>query len=206
MARSQSRRKERKRSKKKWNSQVERKQKHIFKNTKSLVTLLATGEEIDLEIVDRLSLLHDIFKAVVIKELKADPKFKSNPTEEQIHFWNKMKERYKGMYETGMFCAIFQDDYPEFCSLINNYGNHKQLTSEKAREQQIVHYADWRVFVDEIIPLQERIDDLRIRYASKIEAAGLEGWNKRVLDEFTVESSICTKINILPEDLKERIQ
>jgi hypothetical protein len=168
--------------------------------------LKKAGEDVDVEIIDRLSLLHDVFKAVVIKDLRPDPVFKSNPTEEEITFWAGMKEKYAGMYETGMFAAVFQEEYPEFCNLVTNYGSHDQPTSTKSREEQIVHYADWRVFVDDIIPLQERIDDLRIRYAAKIEAAGVELWDIRVKDEFAVEASICTKINIPPENLKERAQ
>jgi hypothetical protein len=164
------------------------------------------GEEVDLDVVDRLSLLHDIFKAIVIRPLKEEPKFKCNPTEEQIKFWEDMQKKYPQMHETTLFCAIFQNDFPEFCTLMKSYGEHDMLTSAKRREEQIVHYADWRVFVDEIIPLKQRIDDLFIRYEAKIMNSGKELWDKRVTDEFAVEGDICDKINIRPEDLREIIQ
>ncbi len=161
------------------------------------------GEDINMDVVDRLSLLHDLFKAVVIKNLSTDPLFKFSPTEEEVTFWKKMQKKYNDMHETAMFCSIFQGDFPEFCTLMKSYGGHDYniLTSQKSREEQIVHYADWRVFVDKIIPLKQRMDDLFIRYNKKITDAGIDFWKRRVEDEFLVERDICNNINIDPLDL-----
>lgn len=164
--------------------------------------LKASGETIDLEIVDRLSLLHDLFKPLVIK-IEKDIKFKSYPTEKQKEFWKKMQEKYKGMHETEVFAAIFGRIFPEFSELVLHYGDHNIFTSEKSREEQIVHYADWRVYLDRIISLKERTDDLFIRYKKKIMAHpdGKSQWEKRVADEFAVEESICSRIKIKPDEL-----
>jgi len=168
--------------------------------------LKAKGEHIDIDIVDRLSLLHDIFKAIVIHNLKKDQRFKSTPTKEQIRYWETMKKKYPRMHETQVFCVIFENDYHDFCKLMQNYGKHDIFTSEKSREEQIVHYADWRVFVDDIIPLQKRVDDLFIRYNDKIMKKGKDIWDKRIADEFATEASIFAKLDILPEDLRGAVQ
>lgn len=170
--------------------------------------LQQSGEKIDLELVDRLSLLHDLFKAIVIKNLCPDPKFKCNPTKEQTEFWKTMQTKFSGRHETELFYEIFKKEFPEFAALMLHYGNHDILTSEKSPEEQIVHYADWRVFLDTIVSLKERTDDLYIRYKKKIGISeeNKTQWEKRLADEFAVEKSIFEKLDITPEKLSEAIQ
>ncbi|PIN77131.1 hypothetical protein COV16_07280 [Candidatus Woesearchaeota archaeon CG10_big_fil_rev_8_21_14_0_10_34_8] len=184
---------------------------HCFKVNKVSVflaeKLIAKGENINLEIVDRLSLLHDIFKAIVIDNLeKPSEKFNYQPDKEKVEFWNNMKITYKGMHETQLFYELFKDEFPEFSELVYNFGKHSIFTSGKTREEQITHYADWRVFLDDIVPLKERIDDLFRRYNGLILSKGKELWDKRIADELKVESSIFSKLDISPADLKELIQ
>src|SRR3989338_10945813 len=57
--------------------------------------LKATGEHIDLDLVDILSLLHDLFKPAALEKLTTDAKFKCYPTPKQITFWEEMKQKYK---------------------------------------------------------------------------------------------------------------
>lgn len=165
------------------------------------------GEKIDVELVDRLSLLHDLFKAIVIKNLGSDPQFKCHPTKEQIEFWKTMQTKFSGRHETELFHELFQKEFPEFAALMLHYGCHDIPTTEKSREEQIVHYADWRVFLDTIVSLKERTDDLYIRYKKKIGTSeeNKTQWEKRLADEFAVEKSIFDKLDITPEDLKEVI-
>ncbi len=192
---------------------------HVFENVKNHCTmvnkvavLLAKklqqgGEKIDLELVDRLSLLHDLFKAIVIKNLGPDPKFKCSPTTEQMEFWKKMQTRFVGKHETEIFSEIFYKEFSDFAALMLHYGDHDILTSQKSREEQIVHYADWRVFLDTIVSLKERTDDLVVRYKKKIGTLPekKKQWEKRVADEFAVEESIFEKLDITPEELAEAV-
>lgn len=165
--------------------------------------LKARGEKIDLDIVDRLSLLHDLMKPIVIMDLGADPKFKCYPTQKQIDFWKKMQEKYKGKHETQIFAELFSQEFPDFAELMLHYGEYDIFTSKKSREEQLVHYADWRVFLDTIVPLKQRTDDLFVRYNKKILARpdAKKMWEKRVADEFAVEKSIFHKLDIVPDDL-----
>ncbi len=167
--------------------------------------LKAKGEKMDLDLVDRLSLLHDLLKPIVIVDLHTDPKFKCYPTQKQIDFWKKMQEKYKGKHETQIFAELFSQEFPEFAELMLHYGDHDLLTSQKSREEQIVHYADWRVFLDTIVSLKQRTDDLFIRYEKKILARldGKKMWEKRLADEFAVEKSIFHKLDIDPLDLSK---
>ncbi len=166
------------------------------------------GEEINLDLVDRLSLLHDLFKAMVIKNLAPDPKFKCYPTKEQREFWEHMQIKFAGKHETVVFYEVFKKDFQEFATFMAHYGDHNVPTSKKSREEQIVHYADWRVYLDSIVSLKERTDDLYIRYKKKIgtTAENKKHWEKRLADELAVEESLFKKLDILPEELTEAIQ
>ena len=170
--------------------------------------LKATGEHINLDLVDILSLLHDLFKPAALEKLTTDSKFKCYPTQKQIAFWEEMKQKYKAKHETALFAEVFSPEFPEFAKLMLHYGNHDVFTSKKSREEQIVHYADWRVYCDEIVSLTKRTDDLLIRYKHKIEGnkGGLALWQTRVADECAVELSIFHKLNIKPEQLSQLVQ
>lgn len=185
---------------------------HCFLVNKIAVSLAeelkAAGEPLNLDLVDILSLLHDLFKPAALERLTTEPKFKCYPTKKQIEFWKAMKKKYKAKHETALFAEVFDAEFPEFAKLMLHYGNHDMLTSKKSREEQIVHYADWRVYCDEIISLKQRTDDLLIRYKHKIEEnkGGLALWQTRVADECGVEISIFHKLKIKPEQLAQLIQ
>ncbi len=185
---------------------------HCFLVNKAAVFLAeelkAVGEHIDLDLVDILSLLHDLFKPAALEKFETDPHFKCYPTKRQIEFWEEMKKKYKAKHETALFAEVFQDEFPNFAKLMLHYGNHDIFTSKKSREEQIVHYADWRVHCDTIVSLKDRTDDLLIRYQKKIEGnnGGLALWQNRVADECAVEFSIFHKLKIKPEQLAQLIK
>lgn len=184
---------------------------HCFLVNKTAVFLAeelkAAGEHIDLDLVDILSLLHDLFKPAALEKLCTEPQFKCYPTQKQIEFWEQMMKKYKAKHETGLFFEVFKDEFPEFAKLMLHYGNHDIFTSKKSREEQIVHYADWRVHCDTIVSLKDRTDNLLIRYKKKIEGneGGLVLWQTRVADECAVELSIFHKLKIKPEELAKQI-
>ena len=58
-----------------------------------LAKLLKEKEvEVDIDLVDRLTLTHDLMKANSF-ELIEEPEFKCYPTEEQIVFWREFREK-----------------------------------------------------------------------------------------------------------------
>ncbi len=166
--------------------------------------LIQSGEKINFELVDRLSLLHDLFKPIAVQHLGIDEKFNCYPTPEQVKFWQQMQKKYAGKHETEVFYDEFKTTFPDFAAYMVHYGDHDIFTSEKTREEQIVHYADWRVYIDAIVSLKKRTDDLFIRYNKKImsHALGKLQWDKRVADEFAVEASLFKNLDIVPSDVE----
>ena len=161
------------------------------------------GVDVNIDLVRSGALLHDLMKAVVIGELKEDKKFKlEKPTKEMINHWSNMKKKHKGKHETEVTYEILKHEFPEFARFIIEVGlSSKAFHKIKGWEEKIIHYADWRVFVDDIVPLKERIDDLSRRYNKK----GPE-WEKIKKSEFELEKEICELIGIKPENLKEKIK
>ena len=99
------------------------------------------GVKIDVDLVSRACLLHDIAK---VEEIKGNGKH------------NKIGEKMlsqEGYKELGKFCH-------------NHYfGLEKKL---KTLEEKILSYADNRVIGDKIVKLQTRLDDLNKRYTLKM--------------------------------------
>jgi hypothetical protein len=89
--------------------------------------------------------------------------------------------------------------------MIKLSANWKILNNKKPIELQIEHYADWRVLVDKVISLQQRTDDLNIRYKDKIALDGMALWEKRVQVEKEVEKYIFEKLDFNADELKERV-
>ncbi|MBI3032926.1 hypothetical protein HYY69_05605 [Candidatus Woesearchaeota archaeon] len=163
---------------------------------------------LNVDLVDRVSLLHDLFKPFVF-ELKKDPKFKSNPTKEQILFWKEMKKKYPpSLHETALFSLIFKDKYPDLAAAMALEGKMSSSVdkSHYPLEFQIVHYADWRVFVDEIIPLNDRIDDLFERYKDKHSGLRQDFWEKIKESEFRLERKLFEQLDFSPDELSKVIE
>ena len=169
--------------------------------------LIEKGAEIDLELVESGALLHDLMKAVVLEKLAVDEKFKlKEVTREQIEMWQELKKKYAGKHETEATYDILKDDYPEFAIFIRDIGVIRDNLENVSWEEKIVHYADWRVFVDDIVSLQERLEDLHNRYHGKSTKDQEITWDAKSKVQFTSEKEIFDMIGMKPEELGERLK
>ena len=171
--------------------------------------LQGKGIKVNIDLVDRLSLMHDLFKAFKIIPLTDDPKFKSFPTKQQIDFWNIMRKKYSpNMHESEVFYEEFKHIYPELAEAVKKEGEMGKTIDKSVFqiEYRIVSYADWRVFVDEIIPFEKRIDDIFERYKEKRSSQSKEFWDKFKQGEFELEHSIFKHLDFSPNELKEKVE
>jgi uncharacterized protein len=97
------------------------------------------GIDIDLEVVDRASLLHDIGKSVTILE----------HLEDRHHILAEEILKKEGYPELGLVCR--RHSLMEFHNLFS-------------LEEKVVKYADIRVKHDRIVSVRERMADLKKRY------------------------------------------
>ncbi len=157
------------------------------------------GENVNLEFVNALALLHDLFKMVSIKSLEPT-KFHSHKfSADEIKMRKFLRKKYPYLHEGEVAFIIFKDEYPQLALSLRDMS--KLDTKNGSLEEQLVLYADGRVLKDNIVTLQERVDYLKETYPLKIDLIK-ETW--LVLTSF--EEKIAQLIKIQPEQLAQRVE
>ena len=151
---------------------------------------------IDLVLVERLALLHDLFKMVAIKEFGAGPHKDAVITKEEVEFWKGLRKKYAGMYEGDVAFHIFKNTFPEFAETLRRVSNPRH--ENPTWEELIVHYADWRVFQNNVVPLDERLAYLRKQYPR--DESAWAAYTEKIKHH---EKMIMKKAKINPNDLEK---
>jgi uncharacterized protein len=162
--------------------------------------LKKVNKNINVELVHRTALLHDLFKVVVLEKLEPSKQYHPEPyTDKEIATWKMLREKYPNMWESQVAQVIFKDKYPELAVSVGNSSDpHK---NDKTWEELIVHYADFRIMQEKIVLLDERLSYLRNRYPASEDA-----WDKHTVTMKNDESKIFSKINFEPEELKTKLE
>ncbi|MBI2667051.1 hypothetical protein HYX13_05555 [Candidatus Woesearchaeota archaeon] len=161
--------------------------------------LLQKKVQVNVHFVNCLALFHDMFKVVTLKELAPNKFHKYQFTEKEKEMWKKLREQYPNLYEGDVANLILKDKYPELAFSLTRVSNpHAENLSW---EESIVHYADWRVFQEKIVPLQERLVYLRERYPRSDDA-----WMKYAQKIKEQEEKIFSRLSLTPEELAEKIK
>ena len=154
------------------------------------------GVDINLELVQIGSLLHDLFKAVAIKE----PSLRFPPfTKEQLTMREQMRKKYPHMFENQIAFDVFKDDYPELAKTLLNEGD--PYLRERNWEESVIHYADYRVFREELVSLETRFEYFKQRYPAE------EGFWSEYFDYCQQEEAkIFNSFPFNPGDLKRELE
>lgn len=152
------------------------------------------GVPVDIDLVSRLAVLHDLFKVVSLKDLKPNPFHDYKFSEAEIAMWKKLREKYPQHYEGDVAYDIFKDDFPELARSLKNVSNphHDAYTIE----EKIVHYSDWRILREKVVDLDLRLDYLKKRYPRNDDA--WERYQEKIREQ---EKEIFSFLELLPEDL-----
>jgi len=184
--------------------------KHCEK-VRDVATLLAreiekTGESVDIDVVERFALLHDLMKAVTLDELNADPRFDAPaPTREEIEAWKTLKEQYANLNEEEILFRILHDDYPDFATLIPYKRDPTRPLQDVPLEVKIVQYADWRVYSTTLVSLQQRIDDIEQRYDKTSTPEKRLFWQQEIDHAFAIERELFEILPFSPDELCKRL-
>jgi len=123
------------------------------------------GIVVDVNLVDRACLLHDIVKICNIKELDYS-RFEQTVTAEDKAIWQQLREKYEGVPHEYAAYDILKDKYPALALTIKRH-RYIGILNEKEKpntwEEKLVYYADMRVMHDKIVPLEERLADAHKR-------------------------------------------
>lgn len=156
--------------------------------------LNASGVTVDVELVERACLLHDLFR-VCESPLEDFSGFEQVVTEEDKRKWRRLKAHHGGMRHEDAASAFLNDAYPVLAETIRKH-RYTAILDERDRprtwEEKLVYYADKRVMHDRIVPLQERLDEAHERNAARRKAAGFDDADIARIDAaiFALEAEI----------------
>ncbi len=178
--------------------------RHI-KNVNKISVFLAKklkekGIDVDVEALDRASMLHDILKTIEIPE--HDDKIQEDP-----EFFKDLREKFKGLKHEKAASKLLKDKgYDELGELIEFHG-FRGFRNLDTWERKILNYADSRVSWDQIVSIQERFDELDKRYGPHNVPNYTEEAKKEHRDSLIeVEKEIFSHLDLKPEDLKEEVE
>ncbi len=166
------------------------------------------GLDIDIELVERASLLHDLLKIATIESFQQDERFKRSG-EETKQGYRKLQERFLGKTHEEGAKEVLGSSYPQLAEIIKKHGFEAILTIDNepwSWEEKIVTYADKRVRHDEIVSLKQRFEDLRIRYRKDLNKTDEKRINRAGELHYRLEKEIFSYLDLSPEDLEDNIK
>ncbi len=156
------------------------------------------GVDINLELVKCTALLHDLFKMVSLKSLEPTKHHSYIFSNEEREMWKKLREKYPQMYEGEVAHLVFKEQYPELAIALKNVSNPR--LEKHTWEELVVHYADSRVFKENVVLVEDRLNYLKEAYPK---AEGIwDGYYQKIKAK---ENKIFTNLNLTPNKLKEAI-
>jgi uncharacterized protein len=185
--------------------------KHSLATAKLAVFLAKKLKEkdiaVDVELVERACLLHDVARICEVKESDYN-NVGMTVTEQEKTAWNKLKTEYNAIHHEDTAYELLKEQYPVLALTIKKH-RYVSVLDENDRpdtwEEKIVYYADKRVMHDKIVTLKERLDDAHQRNAHLRQ---MKGQNKIDTDKvdrliFELEEEIFTAIGLDPAEVTE---
>jgi hypothetical protein len=167
--------------------------------------LLAAGYPLNLEIIKPFSLLHDFMKAVVLDRLDQPP-YNYTPTVEEIKRHHQLRQQYAGKSETYVAYLILKEKYPEFAQLFLELEELTRYPLAKVHEEtKFIHYVDWRVLGNKVVPLNERMKYIYQRYGKWIRQQKID-WPASRREQQDYERKIFKLLPYQAEELEQKVQ
>jgi phosphohistidine swiveling domain-containing protein len=158
-----------------------------------------SGIDVNIDFVDRLALLHDLFKIVSIKSLEPNKYHAHQFSEEEIMMREKLQSKFPGLHECDVAYETFKGKYPKLALALKNVSISN--IENKNWEEGIVHYADWRIAQNKIVSLQYRLDYLQELYPKP-----KEYWQTQINHIKELENKIMGLIKIDPNELEKAFE
>lgn len=161
--------------------------------------LQAAGESVNVELVDRASLLHDTVRVTDWDRLTFEY-FPEPPAAADIAVWEAQRQRWPvAIPHARVNAEIFADRYPELAQVIlrHSLGDSANLATW---EEKIVNYADRRVAHDQIVSVADRLEEGWQRY-SRTTAQARERDPELVAAIQKIETEIFSRIGGDPAHL-----
>lgn len=166
--------------------------------------LVEQGYPLNLQMIKPFSLLHDFMKAVVLERL-TDPPYNYRPTPEELKMHQKLREQYAGMSETKVAYLVLKEKYPEFADLFLELDELTHNPHASVREEtKFIHYVDWRVLGNKVVPLATRLEYIYGRYGHWIQKKNID-WEAAKQEQYDYERKIFNYLPFGADELGEHM-
>ncbi|MBS3116521.1 hypothetical protein J4421_02895 [Candidatus Woesearchaeota archaeon] len=124
--------------------------------------LQESGVKINLDVVDRGSLLHDLFKIAAIENPYPNKFHKRAFTPEELAMRERLRQKYPGKFENEIAYEELKEPYPKLALVLKKEGDPYNRT--RNWEESIIHYVDMRTLRDDIVSLDARFAYFEEKY------------------------------------------
>lgn len=160
-------------------------------------TLKEKGTDIDIDLVDRACLLHDVMRVCDFTESGFE-KFLQSLSEDNKIKWKDLHSKYKDTVHEKAAYDILKQQYPVLASVVKKHRYMSLLSREDKPatwEEKIVYYADKRVMHEKIVSLKERLEEGHKRNAHQHGTETLSRINTAMVDPmiYKLEDEISEK-------------
>ncbi len=149
------------------------------------------GVDINVELVDAASMLHDVLRAVQFETL-------IGLSDEELAEAKRLQAKYSGIRHEEAGYLELKEKYPEVAEVIKVH-NFKNMNNAKTWEQKVVNYSDKRGFVDNTVTLKERFEEWEERHGKTFA-------ENKIKPYFELEKEIFDIIELEPDKLGEYIE
>ncbi|MDB4303466.1 HD domain-containing protein [Desulfosarcina sp.] len=173
------------------------------------------GEKVNIDLVDKASILHDMLKIVEIYNPLSifKPPGKEDimviSKEDRIR-WAELKEKYGSMKHEEAAYTVLNENFPELALVIRKHGYQlpKGDLTLNTWEEKLIFYSDKRVMHSDIVSLKERLKDGHLRYAEKNKLIGVDQEKQDKIDNFIfdLEKQIFNKLDFGPDEVLTMIE
>ena len=162
---------------------------------------------VNVNLVDRAGLLHDILRVCDMKESEYR-QFEKPATERDKATWRLLKARYDGICHEEAACELLKAKYPALALAIRKH-RYTAILDDREKpstwEEKLLYYADKRVMHDRIVPLKDRLEEAHKRHRHKqgTTAQGTTKTAKVDAQIFKLEKEIFDKIGLSPIEITD---
>ena len=165
------------------------------------------GVTVDIDLVERACLLHDIMRVCDFAEADYQ-QFERGLAEKEKAKWRKLRARYETTLHEEAAYDILKEKYPRLAVVIRKH-KYASLLDDRSGpntwEEKLVYYADKRVMHERIVPLEER---LREGHKRNVHLHGSPAQSKATIAKvdpliFRPEEEIFKKIGLDPLEVTE---
>ena len=163
---------------------------------------------VDIELIDRASLLHDMVRVCDFNKLDCS-KFEQPVTEQDKAKWDRIRAKYKEIGHEDAAYEILKEKYPQLALTIKKHRYMAMLDEETKPttwEEKLLYYADMRVMHDRIVPLKQRLKDGHKRNVHFHGTKAQSRINTAKVDPliYRLEEEIFDKIGLNPLEITDQ--